>query len=68
MTDTINFSASAGKATPKDREIASRLEDIVGPDLNGDAIFADINQAKFDMSGQSKESALLIYYKLLQLL
>ncbi|XP_076439054.1 uncharacterized protein LOC143277957 isoform X2 [Babylonia areolata] len=51
VTDTINFSPAAGKATPKDRDMAGRLEEVVEGGLDRDSLYEEIKAAKFDLSG-----------------
>ena len=51
VTDTINFSPAAGKTTPKDLELAERLEEVIGDGVDRDSVFQEIKEAKFDLSG-----------------
>lgn len=52
LVDTLNTSPEAGKTTPYDREILSRLMQAV-PDLDRDKLFNQIQEAKHDVSGKS---------------
>lgn len=59
LEDTVNTRPEAGKTTPYDREILSRLMQAV-PDLDRDKLFAQIQEAKNDVSGKS---VLIMFYK-----
>ncbi|XP_041355488.1 uncharacterized protein LOC121373106 [Gigantopelta aegis] len=49
LTDTINFSPEAGKTTPKDVEMVTRLQTFV-PELDSQSLYEEIHTAKFDLS------------------
>ncbi|XP_038058184.1 protein prune homolog 2-like isoform X2 [Patiria miniata] len=49
LVDTVNLSASAGKATPKDIAMVEALSKIC-PDLNKEEMYQELQQAKADMS------------------
>ncbi|XP_070178315.1 uncharacterized protein [Littorina saxatilis] len=66
VTDTINFSPTAGKMTPKDLDLAQQLEEVIGTDADRDAIFQDIKDAKFNLSGLTSKQILCKDLKLVK--
>lgn len=59
VLDCVDMAPSAGKVTPKDAELAAALESRF-PDLpQRSALFQDLNNAKFDVSGLNTEQMLL---------
>ena len=58
LVDTVNLSASAGKATAKDVTMVEELSKLC-PDLDKDKMYQELQEAKADISG--KNSAVLFY-------
>ncbi len=61
LLDTVNLSASAGRVTAKDRDVAARLGGRAGGDP--DALFDALQTAKFDVSNLGTEDLLRKDYK-----
>ncbi len=61
LVDTVNLSASAGKATAKDIAMVEELSKLC-PDLDKDQMYQDLQQAKADIPG--KNWALLRHEKI----
>jgi exopolyphosphatase len=61
LLDTVNLSASAGRVTARDRDVAARLGERAGGDP--DALFDALRTAKFDVSNLGTEDLLRKDYK-----
>lgn len=58
LLDCVNMAPSAGKVTPKDSEFAAVLESRFPALPPRGALFQDLNNAKFDVSGLNTEQML----------
>nr|XP_046254598.1 exopolyphosphatase PRUNE1 [Scatophagus argus] len=59
VLDCVNMAPSAGKVTPKDAQFAAALETRFPALPPRDALFQNLNDAKFDVSGLNTEQMLL---------
>lgn len=59
VLDCVNMAPSAGKVTPKDAQFAAALECRFPALPPRDALFQSLNNAKFDVSGQSQKTVYL---------
>lgn len=59
VLDCVNMAPSAGKVTPKDAQFAAALECRFPALPPRDALFQSLNDAKFDVSGQSQKTVYL---------
>jgi exopolyphosphatase len=56
--DTVNFSPTAKRATPKDVDIADQLQQLVPSDVSRDQLFTELQNAKENVSGLNTEQLL----------
>lgn len=58
LVDCVDMAPEAGKVTPKDSEVLLKLESTVRSLPSRSALFKDLQQAKFDISGLDTEQML----------
>lgn len=59
LVDCVDMAPEAGKVTPKDSEVLLKLEATVQTLPQRSALFSDLQQAKFNISGLDSEQMLL---------
>ena len=61
LVDTVNLSASAGKATAKDITMVEELSKLC-PDLDKDKMYQELQEAKADISGKNTPDFFICFY------